>query len=348
MSDEVGGRRQAEGPQAGHGPRLILKQARDAALYCLTLAETAVILAKGTLPPGVDLDAEGKRVFRQLSTVLESTNIIEKAGLQASWHWRAVELAHSVHATIDGYYWGRGIDQEAHRERMSIAPALAELPAGVTATDFRALEREIWHESRERESWQTRAELPPAEARQPIRDTIEARNSIRLVGDVWQLGYSTENGQYPKQGNQCIKWLAKLLAAPNRSFTIAELRGDPEGKLAADALLRGDLESDRDGVKAIKNRLEAIEAITEETGGSETLENEKANLLRWLQAADDNKQITNPLRKAHHNIATQIRNLREKLAPTMPKLAAHLQESLKLDAPHFGYYPPLGAPAWES
>ena len=104
--------------------------------------------------------------------------------------------------------------------------------------------------------------------------------SIRLVGKVWHLRYGAERGDYPKKGNKSIEWLAKLLAVPNRLLTVGDLRGDPEGRLAADARLRGESETDLEGAKAIKNRLDEIESITCETGGSEALENEKAKLLR--------------------------------------------------------------------
>jgi len=176
----------------------------------------------------------------------------------------------------------------------------------------------------------------------------KAPNSIRLVTEVWHLCYGTETGEYPKKGHGCMEWLAKLLGAPNRSLSVAELRGDPEGRLAADALLVGELETDRDGVKAIKKRLKEIEDITEETGGSEALENEKARLLHQLEDAGDCKQITNRLRKTHHNMATQIRRLRDKkLVKNMPNLAAHLKATLKFDIPDFGYYPPHGTPSWK-
>ncbi len=173
-------------------------------------------------------------------------------------------------------------------------------------------------------------------------------NSVRLVGDVWHLNYGTEKGTYPKKGNQCIEWLAKMLAAPNHFFSVADLRGDPDGKLAGDGHLMGELETDLEGVKAIEKRLEEIDFLRATTGGTETLEDEKADLLRRLKAADSFKQITNSLRKAHHNIATQIRKLmRNKLAKDTPQFAAHLKATLKLDTPHLGYCPPTGTPVWK-
>jgi hypothetical protein len=131
-------------------------------------------------------------------------------------------------------------------------------------------------------------------------------------------------------------------------LTVADLRGDPEGKLTADALLSGLSETDREGVKGIKKRLGEIEEIISHMGGSETLENEQADLLRRVQEADDKKQITSPLQTFHHNMATQIRAfLRNKLAKDMPTLGAHLTAALKFDFPTFGYFPPASTPAWK-
>jgi hypothetical protein len=174
-------------------------------------------------------------------------------------------------------------------------------------------------------------------------------NSIQRVAEVWHLRYQGEQGDYPVKGNQCIGWLAKLLVAPNRSLTVADLRGDPEGKLAADALLGAERETDNAGIKAIRKRLEEIEDIAEQAGGwSEHLEKEREDLLDRVKEAEDGKQLRSSLNRAHHNIASQIRTfLRDKLPEEMPQLAAHLNQSLKLEFPSFGYYPPAGTPAWK-
>jgi hypothetical protein len=182
---------------------------------------------------------------------------------------------------------------------------------------------------------------PPAPA------TADQGNALTRKANMWFICYGAEEGAYPLKGNKCIGWLARLLARPNRVLTVAELRGDPDGKLAADAHLGGDLETDADGIQAIKNRLREIADIRSETGGSETLDNEEAALLRRLQAADAERQILAPARRAHHNIATQLRNFRQRLKEDMPTLFAHLVASLQLDLPDFGYYPPVGTPAWK-
>jgi hypothetical protein len=67
-----------------------------------------------------------------------------------------------------------------------------------------------------------------------------------------------------------------------------------------------------------------------------------------MKEAEDGKRVRSSLVRAHHNIATQIRNfLHDKLCRDMPRLADHLTGALKLDFPHFGYYPPTNTPAWE-
>jgi CheY-like chemotaxis protein len=177
----------------------------------------------------------------------------------------------------------------------------------------------------------------------------QAENSICLQGDIWHLRFHGESGDYPRRGNQSLAWLHKLLAAPNKLFTVADLQGDPDMKLAADAEIGADYQTDDAGVNRIKDRLEEIAEITEKTGGSEFLEDEKAILLKQLRDAMRGKKMDSPLRAAHRNIAVQLRTLRDnKLAKgNMPRLAAHLRAALKLEFPYIGYYPPPGTLSWQ-
>src|SRR5262249_30820122 len=134
----------------------------------------------------------------------------------------------------------------------------------------------------------------------------------------------------------------------NRSLTVAELLGDPAGRLAADAQLGTELETDRAGVEHIERRLTDIEDLRASTGGgSDELDSEQAKLLQQLGRAGRKEPIRSPLVNAHHNIRTKIRNLLKKLAKKMPNLAVHLEAALRLDFPHVGYFPPPGTPAWK-
>src|SRR5262249_3030922 len=142
-------------------------------------------------------------------------------------------------------------------------------------------------------------------------------------------------------------WLTRLLVTPNRFLTVAELRGDPEGKLAGAAHLGSELETDAEGASTIARRLKDIDDITVATGGSEQVENERTDLLDRLKRSDEGKRLQSSLTKQHHNIATQFRNFLKKLATEMPQLAAHLNTYLKLEQPDFGYFPPINTPAWK-
>jgi hypothetical protein len=189
------------------------------------------------------------------------------------------------------------------------------------------------------------APAPPA----GLGEERDGENSIRLEGEIWHLRYGEESGRYPASDNQSIGWLVKLLAKPGHRFTVAELRGDPEGKLHADSAMRGERLTDAEGLKRIRDRLQDIDEISNDTGGlTQSLEEERARLLQELKEGKEGKQAQTALRKDHHNIATQFRNLREKLVKGMPQLAAHLKSSLNLDFPHFCYNPPPGTPAWKT
>jgi hypothetical protein len=176
-------------------------------------------------------------------------------------------------------------------------------------------------------------------------DRPDSEYQLRLVGKVWHVRYLGEEGDYPAEDNQALGWLAKLLAASKRLLTMAELRGDPEGKLTADAMLGSEREADRTAINAIKRQLEDIDEVANTAGWSAELEKQKADLLDRLKTAA--KALNPTLKREHHNVATQLRALyREKLVKDMPLLAAHLQEWLKLDYPYVGYDPPDPPPTW--
>jgi len=172
-------------------------------------------------------------------------------------------------------------------------------------------------------------------------------NLIQRNRDNWQLRYRNETGDYPVKGNQSIAWLAKLLATPNSALYVADLRGDPEGKLAADAKLGSEPEIDRDGIRAFKRELEELEELIATAGASESLLERKARLLQSMKSSSRGKTIGSSLKRDHSNMATQLRNLCRKLEKKMPHLASHLKACLKIQFPTIGYFPPEPAPNWQ-
>jgi hypothetical protein len=202
-------------------------------------------------------------------------------------------------------------------------------------------------------------ELPISPKTPPPGDD---ENSIRQVGKGWHLHYQGEEGWYPLKGSKGLQLLANLLLAPNRSLTVADLCGDPEKKLAADARSGAELAVHQDPLEVIKKQLQDIDKEVEEidgiaaaTGWNDTLEARKAplekkkgDLLAYLQESAAGRQLTSALKRAYHNHATQIRTFIKELAGDMPKLAAHLNAALKLEYPDFGYYPPPDTIPWKS
>jgi hypothetical protein len=174
--------------------------------------------------------------------------------------------------------------------------------------------------------------------------TAPAENSIRLLGAIWHLRFQGESGDYPT--SNALGWLYKLLATPNKLFTVAELKGDPDGKFEADAF-GAEAQTDDVGIRDIKKRLIEIAEIIETTGGNESLEDDQAILQNQLIDALRAKKMDTPLKNAFRGICVQLNNLRRKLATEgMPRLAAHLH-SLKKEFPFVGYYPPPGTSAWQ-
>jgi hypothetical protein len=172
-------------------------------------------------------------------------------------------------------------------------------------------------------------------------------NAIECVGQIWHLRYQGEYAEFPVQGNLCLKWLAQIVTSPRRTLTVAGLRGDPEGKLKADASLGNQYVADDPIARAILIELDDVDATIEATGNTERLEEKRAALLKELDTKQL-KRFASPLEKTHHSMATQIRKFCKGLADQMPGLHAHLKVSLQLASPHFLYNPPAGTPAWNA
>jgi hypothetical protein len=172
--------------------------------------------------------------------------------------------------------------------------------------------------------------------------------SFRRVGMVWHLRYQGESADFAVRGNQFLSWLAKLLSKPDYSWTVAEVLGDPDGKLKADALLGGERATDAQGLREIWERIQNIEEEIQTTGGTEALEDEKAKLLRQVENHPATRQIQTSLGNAYNNITTQKRQFLQKLAKEMPQLAAHLRACIKPFGNDFtiSYRPPAGSPRW--
>ena len=177
----------------------------------------------------------------------------------------------------------------------------------------------------------------------------ESDMSLRRVGEVWHLRYRSEKADFPVAGNKFLGWLAKLLSNPDRSLTVAELLGDAESRLAADARLGGARMTDEDGLRALRTRVEDIDTISEQTGGSEELDSEKEEILRQLRERPAARRMGASVKKAYDNITTQKRKFLQKLKPAMPQLADHLKGSLVPHANDYtiSYRPPRGTPRWQ-
>jgi hypothetical protein len=169
-------------------------------------------------------------------------------------------------------------------------------------------------------------------------------------GGMWTFTFDTVTRHYPVTGNKCILWLAKLLAKPNEMLSVPDLYGDEEGKLAGDAKLTGQNETDLESLRKIHDRLRDIESIAEDTGGpSEALAEEKANLLKRVRYWDRQGRFPSALIRAYNNIRGQLRTfVRDTLSPEgmMPALADHLKVHLQYQRPFIGYCPRPGTPRW--
>jgi hypothetical protein len=195
-------------------------------------------------------------------------------------------------------------------------------------------------------------QLTPRSEQPIIRTRTEAVNDgechIRVCGRVWKVCFLGEFGDFPVRGNKCLSWLTKVLVRPNRSSPINELLGDADGRLGFGSRYVGEEETDQEGLLVLKRELDEVNSLLE-IGSTHDLEQRKADILQRIQRAHDRRKLTDgdPLKKPHHNVCTQIRKFIRSIQDDMPRLAAHLETSVKLEYPDVGYYPPPNSPAWK-
>jgi hypothetical protein len=178
-----------------------------------------------------------------------------------------------------------------------------------------------------------------------VDEPVEPATSIERSADFWEIRFQNEHATFKHR--RALPWLAKLLSKPHHRWTVAELLGDEEGKLAADALLRRQPQADREAVARLRKQLEELDEIEAQFSGLNTeQEREKVEILRELDTAD--KALKSALVRAYDNIRKQVKTLIGTIKKDMPKLAAHLKAAIKPDCPELAYSPPAGTTSWKT
>jgi hypothetical protein len=189
---------------------------------------------------------------------------------------------------------------------------------------------------------------PQASPQPPTAVSPEPNQYLRRVGEVWDLRYGDELFRIAVDRCQFVSWLAKLLVKPNYAWLVTELRGDPEGKLKADAAIRNTPAMDDSYVQAIRRELEDIEAQAAATSWTEALEERRDRCVRKLTPYAKREHLKSPARAAFENVSKQSRNFLANLGPHAPRLAEHFRRTIVLGGQSLSvtYSPPPGTPAW--
>jgi hypothetical protein len=172
-------------------------------------------------------------------------------------------------------------------------------------------------------------------------------NSVVLEGDEWRITFEGMSIALKSKGNLAVGWVVLLLSRPGKALFPWDFRGDPDGKLKADATQRAEPETDREGGKRIQNRLDDIDVIEEAVPLTQSLENERARLMLQLKKAVRKTKIPAAVSTDHHAISALIRIfLKGKLRENLPRLSEHLLASLTFANPTIVYNPAPGTSSW--
>jgi hypothetical protein len=174
--------------------------------------------------------------------------------------------------------------------------------------------------------------------------------------------FDDEQASYQARKDSAFNYLTKLFAIPGKKLDVNTLRGQPASEPIPDrATTAGEEDaSDEEAIVTEEAEMRRLALEIQEAGAANDTETAErlrqqfdalAEHVRGEKGPRGRKKKEklgpkSPAERAHHAIAKSLRDLRERLRPKMPKLAAHLDDALKMESPHIGYFPSADAPTW--
>jgi hypothetical protein len=215
-----------------------------------------------------------------------------------------------------------------------------------------------WWCEEHQESAEPRRQGTPSSAPEPDGqgdDGPKKRYRFRKDGEIWNLEYEGESGQY--QSLAGLNYIARLLGQVHKEVNALDLYGSPD-RVKADRHTVQPI-ADEQALAGLNRRLQAIEEgiVEAREENDQTMlsvhEREKAEVLAEVRKATAGhghpRQLgpAAPGRKAADTVRKSIDNALKKIEPAMPRLCGHLRSSIQRSNASFAYRPPTPAPAWE-
>jgi hypothetical protein len=184
---------------------------------------------------------------------------------------------------------------------------------------------------------------------EPTATMIHA--GIRSDGAAWQVWYGQESGTYPQADYSALAVVAKLVANPNKSFSRAELRAEPDNlpreQVTLDDILDHDALTDlQRGIDELRRDMEKETDPLVQQENEDNLEKLLAEVRKATRPGGRKRKLgTIAAQRAWDTLTKALRRLWKRLRETgMPELADHLENAVRIDHPHITYSLPAGTP----
>ncbi len=179
-------------------------------------------------------------------------------------------------------------------------------------------------------------------------------NSIQRDGDAWKIRYGAEHGTFAVKDYSVIETLAVLLARPRHQHSLDDLVDPDTARLLAASRGKDD-RLDAEGLTSLKARYVELQrdiATESDPEAKGHLQEEYGQLAAELKAAvgpggrrrkvgySEEDQAWDARTKALRRLWPRLRKA------GLPKLANHLEQTIRIDRPHITYLPTEGAAAW--
>jgi hypothetical protein len=213
--------------------------------------------------------------------------------------------------------------------------------------------------------------MPLSDAVETLREMMSPQSSIGIPaksmgeeqhpyrferdGDVWRLQFDKERDTLKHRKG--LKAIALLFEKPDKSIDALDLEGiglahAPRRQGDSDVLTKEVKEHYMEQIREINAQMEIARRRSRDKEYGE-LEKEKTAILKQLKAAagitgkSKKLQAGNAAVAAHDRVEKAIKSARQRIAKNMPKLALHIQASIKPEGVSFAYHPGKASPDWK-
>ena len=201
-----------------------------------------------------------------------------------------------------------------------------------------------------------------------VQSITQSPYAFTLTGEMWEIRYAhdghSERGRFSKRGAKGFGYYHRLLSQPYCDIAAIELQAEADQYIGSPNDLRRQhrasfqAASDRQAMQSVFHRITETRSGIEAAQASgdaceaQVMKNELEHLIQYVRdAVGQGGKLrsvgpSDPQRNAREAVRNALKRTVQQIKPTMPALAAHLNESVRTHGCCFAYVPSTQV-SWE-